>query len=381
MSFSNAIIYRITIDPDRHSLAALEDALQGQRYVECTPTQEESSGWVPPRGLEHGALAESIGGHWILRLMTETRSVPGSVVSRKVDERVAQIEQTTGRKPGKKERAEIKENVKHELLPMAFSKQGATTVWIDPAAGLLVLDTSSMSRADAVVTALVTCMDGLAVSLVHTQHSPASSMAGWLNSQEAPSGFSIDREVELRATDESKAVVRYANHALDIDQVREHVAGGKMPTRLAMTWDDRVSFQLTEGLTLRKIKFLEGVFEGKGDKEDEFDGDVAIFTGELSGLIKDLVAALGGEQEAAALTSTPASTTAVASTQPEAGNDDLYDKAVAVVLEHRKASISLVQRYLQIGYNRAAGLLEAMEARQVVSPMAADGTRRLLKAA
>ncbi len=56
---------------------------------------------------------------------------------------------------------------------------------------------------------------------------------------------------ELKASDDSKAVVRYAKHPLDIDEVREHIAAGKRPTRLAMTWEDRVSFELTEGMQLR----------------------------------------------------------------------------------------------------------------------------------
>lgn len=60
------------------------------------------------------------------------------------------------------------------------------------------------------------------------------------------------------------------------------------------------------------------------------------------------------------------------------GKDDLYDKAVAVVKKDRKASISLVQRHLQIGYNRAARLIEEMERQGVVSAMAGNGTRTVL---
>ena len=59
-------------------------------------------------------------------------------------------------------------------------------------------------------------------------------------------------------------------------------------------------------------------------------------------------------------------------------NDPMYDQAVAVVLQHRRASISLVQRHLRIGYNRAARLLEQMEQSGVVSAMATNGNRDLL---
>jgi len=65
-------------------------------------------------------------------------------------------------------------------------------------------------------------------------------------------------------------------------------------------------------------------------------------------------------------------------TKGEGEGDSLYDEAVAVVLKHRRASISLVQRHLRIGYNRAARLLEAMEQAGLVSAMQSNGNRDIL---
>jgi S-DNA-T family DNA segregation ATPase FtsK/SpoIIIE len=59
-------------------------------------------------------------------------------------------------------------------------------------------------------------------------------------------------------------------------------------------------------------------------------------------------------------------------------SDPMYDQAVAVVLEHKRASISLVQRHLRIGYNRAARLLEQMEKSGLVSSMATNGNRDII---
>ena len=122
-------------------------------------------------------------------------------------------------------------------------------------------------------------------------------MAHWLATQEPPVGFSIDRECELKSADEAKAVVRYARHPLDIEEIQAHIAAGKLPTKLALTWDDRVSFMLTEGMQLKKVAFLDTVFEGTKADDGGFDTDVAIATGELVKLIPDLIEALGGEAE------------------------------------------------------------------------------------
>jgi S-DNA-T family DNA segregation ATPase FtsK/SpoIIIE len=66
---------------------------------------------------------------------------------------------------------------------------------------------------------------------------------------------------------------------------------------------------------------------------------------------------------------------------PDAEQDPLYDEAVRIVTESRKASISGVQRRLKIGYNRAARLVEGMEAAGLVGPLQPNGAREIFGAA
>ena len=315
--FKNMIVYRIS-EAWQADWAQLDEALAKQPFEECGATQEKSVGWVPPRGEDNGAMVESVGGQWILRLMSESKMLPASVLNRKLGDKLAQIEAKEGRKPGKKEKQELKDECKLDLLPMAFTKQGGLWVWIDPQARLLVLDTGSQGRADEVVTMLVEASPGFAVALIDTQTSPQAAMAGWLHSHEAPAGFSIDRECELKSADESKAVVRYARHPLDIEEVQAHIDAGKLPTKLALTWDDRVSFMLTEGLQIKKVSFLDTVFEGTKADDGGFDTDVAIATGELVKLIPDLIEALGGESESGVASAAQAVASDRAETAPAA---------------------------------------------------------------
>lgn len=291
--FKNLIAYQFLSDIP--SVADLEKSLDAERFVPCGKSQEKSIGWVEPRGEAHGAMVESISGQYILRLKMETKSVPGSVAARKAKERADEITQQTGRKPGKKEMREIKEDVKMALLPVAFSKESKHLVWIAPEAGLLIIEAAGQAKADEIITQLVKTIANIKVGLVFTTMSPQAAMANWLITQEAPDGFSVDRECELKALDESKSVVKFAKHSLDRDDVRKHIEEGKLPTRLAMTWDSRVSFVLTEAMQLKKISFLDVVFENSNnDQEDGFDADVAIATGELRKLLPDLFKALGG---------------------------------------------------------------------------------------
>ena len=295
--FKNALVFQID-QWEQPTLSQFEQRLDRARFVECGATQPESAGWVPPRGDKHGVLAENVAGQIILKLRTETKAVPSSVVKTELEAQLDKIEQQTGRRLKGKKAREIKDEIIHTLLPRAFPKRSGTLVWLDVKAHLVLVDAASMKKADAVLTRLAELLGGgLKMSPVQTALSPATAMAAWLSEQEAPSGFSIARDCELKQPDSEKATVRYARHALDIAEVGEHIKQGKQPTQLGLTWASRVSFVLTESGALKKIKLLDVVLEnsGKADGADNgFDTDVAIATGELAKLIPDLVAALGG---------------------------------------------------------------------------------------
>ena len=300
--FKNALVYRID-HWEQLAPQVLESRLAAARFVECGASQPESVGWVEPRGAAHGPLLESVGGQLILTLCSETKSVPGSVVKTQLEERLAAIEQATGRRPKGKQAKELKDEIVHSLLPRAFPKRSSTRVWVDVGARRLIVAASSAKKADGVVTRLVELLaGGLKLSPLQTQLSPATAMATWLSEQEAPRGFSIDRDCELKQPDSEKAAVRYARHTLDIAEVGEHIKQGKLPTQLALTWAGRVSFVLTETMALKKIKLLDVLLEGSGAPgakgESGFDADVALSTGQLRLLLPDLIDALGGEHAA-----------------------------------------------------------------------------------
>lgn len=292
--FKNLMIYRL-VSGWPVTFDALDSVLKEDIFTPCCASQEKSVGWVPPRGHAHGALVEVVGGQWIMKLRIETKVLPASVVKRKVAEMVEKIDATEGRKVGKKERKDLTEEARQQLLPRAFTKVKDVQVWVGAARHLLCIDAGSDVVADDVMNVLGH-ITGIEYTALATKTFPSSAMAHWLATKEAPQGFTVDRECELKAPDESRAVVRYSRHALDTNEVVGYVEGGLRPTRVALTWRDRVSFVLTEDWDIKKIEFLDSVFiDGQSDNEDKFDADVEIFTGEMHDLLNDLIDALGGD--------------------------------------------------------------------------------------
>lgn len=121
--------------------------------------------------------------------------------------------------------------------------------------------------------------------------------------------------------------------------------GGGIPVRVhgAFVSDDEVHRVVSYLKSQGEPNYIEGILEG-GTLDGE-GGD--IMTSDMPG---------GGNGE----------------------SDPMYDQAVAIVLQHKRASISLVQRHLRIGYNRAARLLEQMEKSGLVSAMSTNGNRDLI---
>ena len=302
--FKNLLIYRIAPgwEPE---LSVAEQALQAQHFSPCSPTQEQSSGWVPPRGHDHGPLIESIDSQWIMRWRTETKVLPADAVERKIDEKCAAIEAQTGRKPGRGERRDIKDEVRRSLLPNALTKQQGAWVWIAPKDRLLAIDVASPARADAILTALVDQLPGFVPRRIQTAQAPASAMAAWLDDQDAPSQFCLGDACALQSKDESRAKVRYDSHALEIEEIRGHLQAGKRPTSLALGFGsssgEGISFTLTDALHIKRLSIHPSIknsqLEKRSEQEGVFDADVAITTGELRQLIAQLIDALGGEPE------------------------------------------------------------------------------------
>lgn len=304
--FKSATFFRIATDFVLPPLDALEEALQSARFMPCGATQPESVGWVPPRGNKSTVLVETVSGSVILRLCIERRPLPASAVKDEVEQRVEQYKQETGReRVSAKVKKEFKEEAVLKLLPRAFTKRSSTTLWIDPVNKFLVVDSGSLAGADKVVSNLIEAISeipgsrpGIMAKPVQTTIAAGTAMAQWLSSREAPVSFSVDRDCELKMPDDQKSTVRYSRHTLEIDEVTQHIESGKVPTQLAMTWNERVSFVLSDAAQVRKIKLLDVVLDGmqeNGKDDDGFDADAAIVTGELSALIPDLLEALGGE--------------------------------------------------------------------------------------
>ena len=295
MFFKNLQIYRLPSPWAFGGLQNLESQLERGAFVKCQSNQQKSRGWISPT--TSGDLLYVIGGgQCMIALKTEEKILPSSVINQEVKERSEALETQQGYKPGRKQLKELKERVIEELMPRAFTKQRTTNVWIDPFGGWFVVDAGSPNKAEEVIEHLRHCLDEFPLTMLQTKLSPVSAMADWIACGDAPAGFTIDRDCELKSPDEEKSAVKFTRYSLDDGKAKEHLAEGKLPTKLALTFDNRISFVLTDKMEVKRVVLLDIIECEKADNEQEqFDSDFALMAGEFKRLIAELVEDLGGE--------------------------------------------------------------------------------------
>lgn len=393
-----------------HSAAETAEFLSRRAFMGCGQLDMQHTGFVPPR--DEAELCEPILGRYLICHQHEEKILPAAVVNEHVEIKCEEFERLNRYKPGRRQLKEMKEDVIAELLPQAFSKKRRTLAWINKDRGWLIVDASSAKRAEDVLEDMRKTFDALPVDTLKTETNPARAMLQWMADQEAPAHFTIDSDCELVSYSEDEGVVRYSNWDLSGEDVRYQLSIGRAPTMLGLTFDDRVSFIMTNRLELKRILLLDIVTTDREEADNavaKFDADFTIAAAEIENALNALVAELGGlvrkdngdlvdaaeglkrdassaftkfadtvTRDGASMTITTDDGRVIIGAGGE--HDPFYPDAKRIVQENQRASITLIQRHLSIGYNRAARLIEQMEVDGIVSAMRSDGTREVLAA-
>ena len=303
MWFKNLVIYRLPADWAVPA-AQLEEQLAQRTLQPCGSFDMQSRGWVAASSTQR--LVHTTNGNHLIALGVEQKLLPGSIIRQVATERAKLLEEQQGYPVGRRQMRELKERVTEELRARALTRRRVTHAWIDPKNGWFIVDAAGAPRAEELVETLRDTLGSLPVQFLETDRSPAAAMVAWLVLGDAPLRFVIDQDLELQAADQTKATVRYVRHPLEGKEIQAHIAGGKYATRLGLTWNDRISFVLTEKLQVKRLEFLN-ISKDQSENEsmsaeDQFDIDFMLMSGELTQLLAELSEALGGEvlQQAAA---------------------------------------------------------------------------------
>ena len=297
MWFRNLRLFQLTESFDLDA-EALHQQLAAERFTPCGGLQLQSLGWVSPLGPDHEPLVHAANGCLMLCMRREERVLPSAVVREALADKVRAIEAAEARQVRRKEQQKLKDDIVHELLPRAFTRSSHLYAYIDPRSGWIVVDAATAKKAEELVSLLRQSLGSLRARPFDVNQSPTALMTAWLN-QGAPAGFEIGDECELREPVEGGGVLRCRNQDLQAEEILNHLAAGKQVTKLAVSWDERLSCILADDVSIKRLRFLDLVMDEAAEVQTDdaaarFDADFALLSLELSRFIPSWLDAFGG---------------------------------------------------------------------------------------
>ena len=298
MWFKNLIIYRFT-KPFTLGADALHARLQEKAFKPCGAHDRQSYGWVAPIQVDGAEYVHSANGYLMLCALRQEKVLPAQVVNEALEEKLRDIREKDGRVPGRKERADLKEELLFDLLPRAFTRSSRQYAYIAPREGWLVVNAASHTRAEELLTFLRDTLGSLPVVPLASKQLPYQAMTGWLR-QGAPEQFTLGGECELRDAADEAASIRCRNQDLLSEDIQNHLKAGMVTVKIALSWQGGIDCVIDDKLGIKRLAFSDLIQEKAEEVHtdnaaEQFDVDFSIMTGEFARFIPALVAALGGE--------------------------------------------------------------------------------------
>ena len=303
MWFKNLIFYRFT---QAFELTAeeLEEKLKQKRFKSCGSQDVSTYGWVPPLGKHSDNLTHTANGFIMVTARKEEKILPASVIRDAVEDKVELIEREQDRQVFSKEKKALKDDIMMELLPKAFTRSHNVFAYIDPKESWMVIDASSFNKAEELTSCLRECLGSLPIVTPPLKNMPSFYMTEWLSQKQSlPTGLILGEECELREPGDDGGQVRVSKQELISEETDVHLEAGKLVSKLALEWDEALTFVLGDDMVIRKLKFTD-VIQDKLDEVDadsaaeQFDADFAVMAATQQQFINALIESLGGLNEA-----------------------------------------------------------------------------------
>ena len=286
LMFRNLRLYRVE-GTWPGSEEALSDALENARFEPCGPFTERSSGFEPVAPDSSDALARRVNGADLLRLRSQSRVLPHSVVNEELELRAEEFRERTGEAPRGRNKRRLKAEVRDELLPKAMLRSDRIWGYFDLGEKLLIVDAAQEAAAERFLRRLQAANDALQFRPLAYKR-PFADLLNSIFLGGAPGQFAVGRECRMQDGMEKQSIVRWANFDLTDRSIRDHVANGMRLTHLGIVYDNILGCVVDENGVLTKVKFL-----GMDDDGDQADDALARLYAEfvlLPGTVRHLLA-------------------------------------------------------------------------------------------
>ena len=293
--FKNVIAYRFN-KPFAVDSSALESAMGEFKFTPCGSQDISKFGFTNALGKNGNTLVHGAEGYHMVAVTKESKILPAAAVKEAVSAKVELIEQAEGRKLSKKENDAIKDEVILEMLPRAFTKSSVTRALIMPELNLILVDSSSYSKAEELLALLRKAIGSLPVIPLSYKTPVELTLTEWVSLCAAHNEFEIGNDCYING--KKGEIIQFKNQFLPEDEVLAHLAAGKMVHKLALNYGQSISFVACSDGSLKRVKFAEEFMAANNEVGEDvvarLDADFILCAKELRGLMGALEFSLGG---------------------------------------------------------------------------------------
>lgn len=296
MWFKNLQVYRLT-KPFELEPQQLGELLAEHAFTPCSSQQPSTTGWVSPMGSLSEEFVHVANGYIMICNKRQDKLLPASVVNEELAEKVSQMQETEARSIPRKERSTLKEEIIFSLLPRAFTKSSLQFAYFSVADQTLVVNASSVKKAEEFLHDLRIAIGSLAVIPLASKNTPIDAMTNWVKQGTLSQTFELGGECDLRDNVELASVIRCKNQDLRSDEIQSHLNSNMHVSKLALIWDEKIECVVDETLAIKRLRFSDVVQDQVDNADDvaaQFDADFAMMTLTISEFISALVDSLGG---------------------------------------------------------------------------------------
>lgn len=383
----NLIKNAMLFNAELPGIAQMNEHLAERPFIPVGDSFLSSSGFVA-NGIT-GELVTPIAGGYTFTVRYDEKILPSSAVAQALFEAVQLVEKERGTDVTKDEREDMRDKIYSDLVKRAITKSPVyLNCFYNEAAKYLVMPTTSKQLSQTVMRLLIQAVGSVKTSTIwvdNVKGGLTTRLMALLGAHQMPSqeeafgNLKAEDSVVLR---DKKAKVVFDVGNLDTAKkgIIEALEAGMQVETMKLSFNG-VAFKLSHDFRLKQIEFIEDLDEDAyaeryGDAADSahiwrIDAGVQMLL--MVSVVKELCEAFSYKPTEADKDA-PKEDHRLSDSIPEL-NDGLYQEAYEHVRDNQRASVSGIQRALGIGYNRAARLMERLEAEGVVTEMDSHGHR------
>lgn len=272
----------------------LQELIHEYRLKPCPPHAKSTLGFDTLVSQDNETLIHSINGCHIAALTQTQRLLPSSVLKAALEEKKQAYEIEHQKSMPRSEVMQTKETLEFDMLPKAFTVNKKRWFYIDTKNKWVVVNTAQATQASDVIAYLIKAFGSKGYTPMELNHALPELMKQWLIAPDSLAyGFTMGKQCQLIRSEDDKTTY----NCKDIETHHEHLCDlleqGYHVKSIELIWEEKMTLQLMDNLTFKRVKCLDILNEtlkensGLESAWAQFDGDMALLTGEIRQFMSD----------------------------------------------------------------------------------------------